>query len=107
MAHNPVIWKVCRRDSTGRAPRRTASRKPTVLPIGVLPRRDITPSTHSLPYNPPPTAFQNRRLVRSHLQSTSAIGSTRLGSLFLTVPTRVLTGQHVFIADCLFAVAWS
>jgi hypothetical protein len=55
---------------------------------------------HSSPYNPPPpTAFQNRGLVRCHLQSTSAIGSTSLGSLFLTLPTRLLTGQYVIPAD--------
>ena len=27
------------------------------------------------------------------------IGSIRLGSLFLTLPTRVLTGQHVISSD--------
>jgi len=29
----------------------------------------------------------------------AAIGSTRLGSLFLTLPTRELTGQHVIFSD--------
>jgi len=28
-------------------------------------------------------------------QAPSATGSIKLGSLFLTLPTRVLTGQHV------------
>src|SRR5215475_3179271 len=30
---------------------------------------------------------------------TAAIGSIRLGSLFLTLPTRALTGQHVICSD--------
>jgi len=34
-----------------------------------------------------------------HIRHCAAIGSIRLGSLFLTLPTRVLTGQHVIPAD--------
>lgn len=30
--------------------------------------------------------------------SVDAMGSTRLGALFLTLPTRLLTGQHVIPA---------
>jgi hypothetical protein len=29
----------------------------------------------------------------------AAIGSIRLGSLFLTLPTRALTGQHIIASD--------
>jgi hypothetical protein len=40
--------------------------------------------------------FDRRSIVHG---SAGAIGSTRLGSLFLTLPTRLLTGQHTIPAD--------
>jgi hypothetical protein len=42
---------------------------------------------------------RRRRWVVGLSDYSAVIGSIKLGSLFLTFPTRALTGQHVIASD--------